>query len=737
MKKLFALFFVIIITLNLFVPFSVNAETSYSIDSILISPDGKSLSVNCAVPSTSQNHYYLFTILSENESINNLTPIAEGVQNNGKLSFTINYDSNDHSLALNGYFIGISDGKNGYIKLTKTHYIDNLSSFSHNNTPFPSSITKKGLEVQYITDAQLLGIGNTVIHVYLNDIISEESNDAYAYVYGDLKYYLNTDALALLDYRVKTLTDAGINIYINFLLAFDTDAKDELYYPNAKGDSSTLFAPNISSAETLNQYAAAIHHLAERYTSGDTGFCGNYIIGYEVNNEASTNSTGIKLLTDYANEYGRLLRISYLALTSAYSNAKLFVSISNRWNIPVADSKSGYFGAREFLFELIEHYSDIPFGIAINPYPSSLMLTDFWNDSKAINSIDTEYITMKNIGILTEYINSFENDRYASSRNVVISEFGVSGVKGEESETLQAAAYAYAYYIAQKNPFIEAFIWHRHVDHSSEIGLNYGIFTSTSITLDADAEKLIHSVINAVDNTSQESVSLIKDIANHLPNLTYNDLVGDYIPSRTVIETRPVSIIYNPTSYSSQTLFDFSKSLYSFYPTDNTEYIDLIEDKDKSFMRIATLMISDKEYMGIGANVDLNEDIYTAEYITIKLRVNSKYDNADFSLILSNSESRNKISIMNSDIATNEWVTLTFPLDDIKANDFNISSFKLWVRCDGSAHEQIFIDVANIQILSHVKNTHITILTLIVSAAFICAITSIIIILINRYRSHK
>ena len=739
MKKILALFIAHIMLLSTLVTLRTNAAiASYSIDSILISPDGKTLLINCTVPESSQNSYFLFRTLSENENINNLTPISESSQVNGKLCFTVNYDSSDHSLALYGYCIGASDNKSGFVKLTKTHYINNISAFSHNNTPIKKSGTKKGLEVQYISDAQLLGIGHTVIHVYLNDIIADENDDnAYAYIYGDLKYYLNSEALTLLDYRIKTLTDAGINVYINFLLAFDSNANPELYYPNAKGDGTTLFAPNVSSPDTLNQYAATIHHIAERYSSGDKGFCGNYIIGYEVNNEVETNSCGISLLKDYVLEYGRFLRISYLALTSAYSDARIFVSVSNRFNIPISDSKAGFFGAKEFLVELIEKYSDIPFGVSINAYPSDLQMTDFWNDPKATFSFDTEYVTMKNIDVLTELINSIENDPYNNKRQILISEFGLSGIKGDKSEAMQAAAYAYAYYIADNNPYIDALIWHRHVDHSSEIGLCYGLFSSTDIILDASEKKLIHAVMEAVNNSSTESISLIKEMLKYLPINDYSELIRSSEPNRTTNTISSIDFNHNPTAFKKRTLFDFSRNLYSFYPTDNTEYIDLVSSENGSYMRIATVMMSSTEYMGAGASVSLSEDVLSSKYITIQLRVVSSSNHADFALVMSDGSDLRQMSALVSKVKTNEWITLTFPLHDIKTDDLNISSIKLWVRDESSENEQIYLDVSNISLINSINNTHITALTIIISAAIACAITSLIILLINRYKEQR
>ena len=737
MKRIVSL--LILLTILLFIlPLNITAtEYESSIDSVLISQDGASLSVKCTVPQHSKSNYYLFRVFPNDESITNLTPISESVQENGNVIFTVNYDANDHSLALYGYVLAISNGSNGYTKLTNAAYIDNLSDFSHNNTLYTAPNTKKGLEVQYLTDAQILGIGHTVVHVYLNDLISTNEENSIPYVYGDLKYYLNKDVIDLLDYRIKTLTEAGINVYINFLLAFDTDAYTSLYYPNAKGGNGTLFAVNISTHDSVNLYASAIHYVAERYTCGEFGFCGRYIIGYEVNNENESNSAGIASLNDYVKEYGKLLRTSHLALSSAYSNVRLYASLSNHWTVPSAEIKSEYFGAKEFIDKLLTEYSDIPFGIAINPYPSTLTQTDFWNDPKATDSIETEYVTMKNISVLTEYINNFEISNKNIARPILISEFGVSGQADGPSEPVQAAAYAYAYYKVENDPYIEAFIWHRHVDHVSEINLNYGIFSSTDIIIDANKPKLIHEIIKAVDDLSTKSITQIKDLIQYLPIESYEELIGNFVPNRKTINIDPISSELNSSSIKKQILYDFSKNLYSFYPTDNAEYIDLIKDCNVGYMRIASLMTSDIEYIGAGAFLSDINNILGADYLSITLRVNSEYDISDFALVLSDGINKSNLIMFNSSVKNNEWVTLTFPLKDLKEINFDNAALKIWIRSNNSENEQIYIDISSIDVINSVNNTASVILTIIVSAAIACTITATIILLINRYRTNK
>src|SRR5688572_10537542 len=47
---------------------------------------------------------------------------------------------------------------------------------------------------------------------------------------------------------------------------------------------------------------------------------------------------------------------------------------------------------------------------------------------------------------------------------------------------VQAAAYAYAWQRVIRNPNIDAFILHRHVDHAHEGGLNLGLWTDRKST---------------------------------------------------------------------------------------------------------------------------------------------------------------------------------------------------------------------------------------------------------------
>ena len=161
----------------------------------------------------------------------------------------------------------------------------------------------------------------------------------------------------------------------------------------------------------------------------------------------------------------------------------------------------------------------------------------------------------------------------------------------------------------------------------------------------------------------------------------------------------------------------------------------MIQSDNAGYMRIAAVMISSKEYVGAGASVSLSDDINNAEYLTVSIRVVSRIDKAEFALVLSDGRTLTQMSVLEAEISTNQWITLTFPLSEIKDNDLNASSLKLWVRSESSSYEQIFIDVSDITLLSKTNNTPRIILTIVISAVVIFALASVTIIMINRYKS--
>lgn len=81
-----------------------------------------------------------------------------------------------------------------------------------------------------------------------------------------------------------------------------------------------------------------------------------------------------------------------------------------------------------------------------------------------------------NLNVVTDFLKQREYlDRSGNVRSITITELGFSSSSGEK---LQAAAFAYGYYIIDANPYIEAFIMNRQTDALEEVkqGLSFGIY---------------------------------------------------------------------------------------------------------------------------------------------------------------------------------------------------------------------------------------------------------------------
>jgi hypothetical protein len=112
-------------------------------------------------------------------------------------------------------------------------------------------------------------------------------------------------------------------------------------------------------------------------------------------------------------------------------------------------------------------------------------------------------------------------DRVGHVRHIILSEEGFtskSPTRGDVQQ-LQAAAFAYAYYIADSNIYIDSFILSRQIDAPSEVrqSLAFGLWTTSSIT-DANIEplqkKYIWDVFKNIDrrSTTLEYTAFAKEI---------------------------------------------------------------------------------------------------------------------------------------------------------------------------------------------------------------------------------
>lgn len=643
------------------------------------------------------------------------------------MTFKLDFDPENRARLYSKYILAGISGSGQYEILCAARYIDNIETAADETYAFPTPTSsaysrKKGLQVQLSGDAQELGVSHTVINLPVNEYISTVSNsNTYSYVWDGHTYYVNKPQIDKLDQRVKGFTNAGITVYLNIMLSrpetgFPADLR-HLYFDNAF-ETSYLYGFNIMNRDCALTLEGFLDFIAERYTRADKmyGFAGAFIFGYQVNSNRTWNNMGALPMNNYLDYYIAGFRIADTALRSNYANGRVYVSLANNFNAwssditVLGDSTMDYAG-RDFLetFNTKLAYSgNLPWNLAINPYPSDPENSRVWNDSKATDDYNTtEFITMKNIELICDALGGEAFLYNGRKRTVLVSEFGVSGVNYREATAQdgialvdddttadQAASFVYAYYKALFNPDIEALIWHRHVDHLGEDGLYYGLWTADSESIVTPAKKkTIYSVFEYID--TERSL----DVANFALKIIGAGDWSEVIPGfkdserlalRDTIETIPVLADDIGRGYSDELLYDFSRGeLFGFDISDNADYIELRRDSDsgKSMLYATMSTLYPTEYMGICRIYESGNglSLKNTDYLTINIKVEAPSDVRAVNLMLrlgsEGSATANQASYEGlAQITPNEWEEVTFKIDGFTLNRPIVDSMRIWIK---------------------------------------------------------
>ncbi|HEX6983846.1 MAG TPA: DUF5722 domain-containing protein, partial [Planctomycetaceae bacterium] len=149
-----------------------------------------------------------------------------------------------------------------------------------------------------------------------------------------------------------------------------------------------------------------------------------------------------------------------------------------------------------------------PWGVAFHPYPEDLGDPRTWQDESATLSFDSPRITFRNLEVLTAYLRQPHLLADGRPRRVILSEQGFHCAATPDGETLQAAAYAYAFERVRRIDGIESFIYHRHVDHPAEGGLRLGLRENVSGTSDRPARpRAIYDLFRVIDTPGGAAVT--------------------------------------------------------------------------------------------------------------------------------------------------------------------------------------------------------------------------------------
>lgn len=455
-------------------------------------------------------YYYLFELQPYESELGSRTDYAAWCNKGSELKFSVPYSGKEEDAQLYSRFVTAVKVGNTYREISNPIYITNPEALASYTAEYPDAQSKKGvlIELDMIKDAMELGVKHTTINIPYHHMIGGNLE----YEYNGKTYHFNEELIASYDKMVSTFSSKSI-VVTAILLNGWNDAYPELHETGLeKTSTANYYGFHVSTKEGYETTRALLSFMAERYSGDDYdhGRISNWIIGNEVNNNQDWNYVGAMDLNSYTKLYEKSFRVAYTAIKSQSKNARVFFSTDYEWKRQNTDLK---YAAKDFidLFnEGICSEGNIDWGLAYHPYPHPLTEPEFWDDDQTgavLDSVDSPIINFKNLTVLTDY---FQNTELLSPsgtvRHIILSEEGFTAMSPTRGPVFkeQAAAYAYAYFLVDANPYIEAFILNRQVDAVSEYNAScaFGLWTVDTSREDkviAVFSRPIHQVFRYID----------------------------------------------------------------------------------------------------------------------------------------------------------------------------------------------------------------------------------------------
>ncbi len=466
------------------------------------------------VPVSDDDYYYLFELAPyETEHGNEYVDKVSKWKKDAFFSFNLNYDSLSSRLCSKFVAAVLIDGQ--YVDVSRGHYITNPEAVAKYTGARTDAASIKGLIVDPAKlsggEIEDLGVKYAAYNIPIGYILGETSNAIYPtvhYTYNGKTYAFNGQRIAEFDLVFSSLSKKGVVTTV-VLLNDRNGAYPQLIHPDAGGGNAPYYMFNAAEETGCEYLEAVATFLANRYSGSKRGKISNWVIGNEINARAAWNYMDYTSVEEYAKAYADAFRIFYNGIKSVNADANIYISLDQLWDRNL-DAKDAY-DAKDVLDAFnadIALRGNIDWGLAHHPYPVPLTWPKFWAmparyaSMKLVqNSVDTPYITVQNIHVLTDYMQRSELlSPDGEVRSVAVTEVGFGSDHGEE---LQAAAYAYAYKIAANNPHIDMFILNKQADMAVEIaqGLSFGINRSTG------SHKYIYNVFKYIDTPSGDEIT--------------------------------------------------------------------------------------------------------------------------------------------------------------------------------------------------------------------------------------
>ncbi|MBX3257230.1 MAG: hypothetical protein KF862_24060 [Chitinophagaceae bacterium] len=407
---------------------------------------------------------------------------------------------------------------NGYTLQSQARYADYIEPLY--NLPEETLRGKKGIGGfsatgrAPVSDIDSLGITSVTVNMWITKMMrSKPGADNISFNYNGKTYYANKRWVENMD---KTLQlTAQKNIIVSSIILIDKavncdDKEIGRIFQHPDCDPAGIYSmANMTTAEGVEYYAAAIDFLAQRYSRPDKkyGRIHNWIVHNEVDAGWVWTNMGEKDKLLFMDTYHKSMRLIHNIARKYNPYAKAFITLTHFW----AWTVDKHFYHSVDLLNILLDYSakegDFEWGIAHHPYPESLFEPKSWLDQKCEFNFNTPLITFKNIEVLNTWVKQ-PYTRFLGKirRTVFLSEQGPNSKDyTDKSLTEQAASMAYVWKKIKNLDAIDAFQFHNWVDDRGEGGLRIGLRRFLDDKDDPGGKKPVWYVFRDIETAREES----------------------------------------------------------------------------------------------------------------------------------------------------------------------------------------------------------------------------------------
>jgi len=372
-------------------------------------------------------------------------------------------------------------------------------SAAPDTTSYPATSSPKGIQVQMIPDALELGIHHATLNLRLNALLTPEKEAKPGQLTASadgFTFAINQNYVESMDRQIKPLSDKGVvvTLIITTSRSPNERIRNLTIHPKADPVKGTTMAADTVTPEGRACYKALTDLIARRWSSPDAshGRVWGWIVGNEVNSHHEWHQMGPSTIEEVATQYEDQVRLAWESLRRHSAHARIYLSLEHNWTAKNHRDPLQACPGRtllELFAKRARERGDFDWNLAFHPYPWNLREPRTWLDKVSFND-NTPKVTFKNLEVLTKKLTAPELLYAGKPRRLSFTEQGFDVTQRPDALAEQAAAYAYAWEkVVHLGDAVDAFHYHRHVDHSLENGLRFGLWSNKPGTISEPDQK--------------------------------------------------------------------------------------------------------------------------------------------------------------------------------------------------------------------------------------------------------